>query len=136
MSDIVIDRLEAALLDLRLKYEKESGELQEAIARLKRERLQASQAEPDHAPQVVPGEFKTMGMSAALQAYLNRRKGQRVPVARAAIDLALGGVQMGKPYRHERNLKICISNNRKLFVFDADDSTVRLEPAARPHTHR
>jgi hypothetical protein len=66
-----------------------------------------------------------MGMAAALQAYLNKRAGGPVSVPRAAVDLAVGGVNLGMPERHERNLKICISNNLKLFEYDKHVNTVR-----------
>ena len=45
---------------------------------------------------------------------------------RAAIDLAIGGVDMGSPQRSERNLKICISNNARLFEYDTKSDRVRL----------
>ena len=126
MRDLVLETLEEKRRQLRADFEAQIRVLDEAIANIKKSRLAKNEIGSDKLPVVIPREYSGMGMAAALQAYLNKSKGGPISVARAAVDLALGGINMGNPERHERNLKICISNNRRLFVYDRDDNTVRL----------
>jgi hypothetical protein len=124
MRDVVLEKLEEALRELREKYEGEKRQLEDAIAGIKQQRLAINDKHPR--PDVVPREFEGMEMTAALVAYLNRRGGGPESIARAAVDLAVAGVALGNPDRHERNLKICISNNLDLFEYYLGKTSVKL----------
>lgn len=130
-SNKVIDSLVEAREKLRQTYEQEIRNYDETIARLKQEALGADDRS-GASVKIVPGEFIGMGMAEALKAYLNRRGGE-ASVERAALDLAIGGLTMGQPGRTERNLKICISNNRGTFQLDTDIKPHRVRLLKGPH---
>ncbi len=77
-------------------------------------------------PKVRAGQYSGMEKTPALQAYLHDRGGEAI-VERAAVDLALSGVDMGQPKRHAQNLRIAISMNKgRLFTYDPKSDIVRL----------
>jgi hypothetical protein len=76
-------------------------------------------------PKVRVGQYAGMEKTPALQAYLHERGGEAT-VERAAVDLALGGVDMGLPKRHAQNLRIAISANKSKFQYDDKSDIVRL----------
>jgi hypothetical protein len=116
--------------------QKEVEEIDRTIANL--QSADFARGSPDtkgrELPQVRPGQYSGMPMREALQVYLNERKGGPVATKRAAVELALAGVELGKkagPERHERNLKIMISNNSRLFRLNEGDGTVSLSSSSQ-----
>lgn len=82
--------------------------------------------------QVRPGQYEAMKGPVALRAYLGERAGEEIPISKVLADLQVGGAHLGAPTRHERNLKIGISNNSRLFDYNEAKQTVRLIPGASP----
>lgn len=91
----------------------------------------------DHGIHVKPGQYRNMKGPAALIAYLSERPGAEVPIKKAVADLEVGGAHLGQDSkRHERNLKIGISNNSRYFIYDEEKDTVRLIPGAGPRIRK
>ncbi len=68
-----------------------------------------------------------MKAATAMQVYLNDRDGGPVDVKKAAEDLKLGGAEPGwQDDRYERNVRIMLSNNLKLFKYDKGSDVVEL----------
>jgi hypothetical protein len=123
-----VEVLEAERARIRSKADEEIKTLDEHIARIKNWEMEKTEENVGgEFPEVRPGQFSQMDPHTALRVYLNDRKGGPVRIARAAVDIALGGASLGRPERHERNLKIMISNNSKDFTYGDDEkNTVQL----------
>lgn len=85
---------------------------------------------------IKPGQYAGMKGPVALRAYLSERAGEEIAIAKILSDLEVGGASLGSPDRHERNLKIGISNNSRMFEFDEEKQTVRLIPGTGPKTRK
>ncbi len=89
-------------------------------------------------PSVTPREVAGMRTSKALEAYLKRRAGFKIPITRVVQDLLAGGLDPGKPHSKkdpspEKNLdhklKIVMRQNTKLVQWD-ENWTMWLAPTA------
>ena len=109
MQSLAIEALERERVRLTKQYEHSIAVIDRVIATLTKEQLPPSEAIND----VKPGQYARMPMKSAMVARLNEMGGGPVTFAQLAVDLALGGVDLGG--RPERNLKICASNNTETF---------------------
>lgn len=86
---------------------------------------------------VKPGQYRSMKGTGALIAYLSERPGLEISIPKALAELQIGGAFLGKdPKRHERNLKIGISNNSRIFAYNEETNTVKLIPGAGPRLRK
>jgi hypothetical protein len=120
MKSLAIGALERERVRIKEQMERSLAEIDNAIATLTKEKLPPSGAVND----VKPGQYAGMPMKAALQARLNELGGGPVTFAQLAVDLALGGVDLGG--RPERHLKICASNNTETFEQHKSTNSVLL----------
>jgi hypothetical protein len=74
----------------------------------------------------MPGKYDGLKKAVALQSYLNEIGGGPVPVKKAVSDLLACGADLGQIDRQERNLKIVIANNSRLFRYNEKNDTVEL----------
>jgi hypothetical protein len=119
----ILQRERQRILDA---VQKEVEEIDRTIASLRASDSIGGSKTPKHTTPVRRGQYEGMQIKEALQAYLNDRDGGPVSIKQAAIDLAVAGVKLGKPDRHERNIKITISNNNRRFQLDESDNSVSL----------
>jgi hypothetical protein len=109
MKSLAIGALERERVRIKEQLERSLAEIDNAIATLTKETLPPSDAVND----VKPGQYARMPMKAAMVARLNELGGGPVSFEQLAVELALGGVDLGS--RPERHLKICASNNTDTF---------------------
>jgi hypothetical protein len=114
------------------RHRKEMGELDDAISRL---RQQATTTFAEAAPEVAirRGQWKDVHPKDALRQYLNDRGGGPIPFSQLVHDMRIagGGGAEWAPDRYERNWKIMMSNNLKLFRYDESTDTVELVDAKK-----
>jgi hypothetical protein len=108
-------------------------EYDEIIARLKALRsAPPTTQKSSNVPSIEIGEYKGIPLSQALEFYLKKRPGIRIPVDQVLDDLARGGARMNrKASRKPRhNLKITIANRRDLCSYDPVTDEVWLADTA------
>jgi hypothetical protein len=133
--ETAINSLEKRRVQVLADYQRELAEIDTAIENLQRQKTDAQVnggAETAEQPRLIPvrpGQFKGMKTAAALQAYLNERRGGPVPIGQTVHDLLLADVDLGQPSRHERNLKIVLANNTKQFKYNDGSDSVELVDA-------
>lgn len=113
-------------LNIMLRRESELEAELKHVREVKATLMQAS-AGANTVPPVVKGQYQGMDMSSALEAYLKSRPGMRIPIAKVTEDLTIGGAKLGT--RPEHNLKITVSNHKKLVRRDPVTWDIWLAPA-------
>lgn len=110
------------------KIEQEAEELREHIKKLQQENLSLPMPLFAGPKDVEPGQYRTMKMGTALQAYLAERPGQDIPVSQVAMDLTDGGVETLVRQKTDqerlRRIRICIGNNERIVELNRRRDTV------------
>jgi hypothetical protein len=118
--------LEESKQQAQERYTREIAEIESAIAKLRIEDAHKTGNQQRLKVNVDAGQYKGLTTAHALQAYLNQIGRSPAKLDDVVRDLLIAGVEVGKPDRRKRNLKIVITNNPKLFIYNEHSDTVEL----------
>ena len=139
----VPDALQQALELFKRKREELMGEVRDLMGEVRKidetianfgSNGNAPAAPPVEIPPVIPGQYKGMRMSVALESYLKARPGMTIPIDKVVDDLRVAGAEMGLMKRHRQNLRITMQARKQLVEWDSDERgnaiALRLAPTA------
>lgn len=121
--------MEALLLQARRSHEAEIERIGQTLAFIRSAKGKSTGA-PVAMKAVLPGQYRGMGMSPALESYLKERPGQRIPFEKVLEDLQVGEAELGAPKWQARSLKVTMANRKSLVQYDPATWAMWLAPTA------